>query len=228
MINPMQKKAIVLISGGIDSATCLALAKSQGFDCYALSFDYGQRHAIELEAAKQIAQQLGVIAHRVIKLDTSLFAGSSLTDKSILVPDYDKQANIQSTYVPARNTIFLSLTLGWAETLAIHNIFIGSSYADYNGYPDCRPEYFKAFETMANLATKSGAEGTKFQIHAPITQLTKAETIQLGIKLGIDYSATITCYQPDAQGRACGRCVSCVPRKEGFKAAGIIDPTKYQ
>lgn len=224
----MQKKAIVLISGGIDSATCLALAKSQGFDCYALSFDYGQRHHIELAAAQQIAQQLGVIAHRVIKLDTSLFAGSSLTDKSLLVPDYDEQAKIQSTYVPARNTIFLSLALGWAETLDIHDIFIGSSYSDYNGYPDCRPEYFKAFAIMANLATKIGVEGTTFQIHTPITQLTKAETILLGIKLGVDYSKTITCYQPDAQGRACGHCVSCVPRKEGFKQAGIVDPTKYQ
>lgn len=223
----MQKKAIVLISGGIDSATCLAFAQSQGFACYALSFDYGQRHHIELEAAKKIAHALNAVTYRNVKLDTSLFAGSSLTDLNLTVPEYDPTAKIQSTYVPARNTIFLSIALGWAEILGAHDIFIGSSYADYSGYPDCRPEYFEAFEKMANLATKVSVEGNAFHIHAPITHLTKAETIQLGIQLGVDFSLTITCYQPDAQGHACGHCVSCVPRKEGFEKAGVPDPTKY-
>jgi 7-cyano-7-deazaguanine synthase len=223
----MQKKAIVLTSGGIDSATCLAIAKSQGFECYALSFDYGQRHRIELEAAKKIAQALGAVTHKIVKLDASLFGGSSLTDLSLAVPEYDSTAGIQNTYVPARNTIFLAYALGWAETLNSHDIFIGSSYADHTGYPDCRPEYIEAFEKLANLATKAGVKGASFHIHAPLTKLSKGETIQLGTRLGVDYSMTITCYQADTQGRACGHCVNCVPRKEGFAKAGIHDSTKY-
>lgn len=223
----MQKKAIVLVAGGIDSATCLALAKSQGFDCYALSFDYGQRHRIELTAAQHVTQALGVISHRIVKLDMELFAGSSLTDANLNVPDYNPNGKIQNTYVPARNTIFLSIALAWAELLEARDIFIGSSYTDYVGYPDCRDEYHAAFEKLANLATKAGVEGKPFHLHAPLTQLSKAETIQLGMQLGVDYSLTITCYQPDPQGRACGHCVSCVPRKEGFAQAGVPDPTRY-
>jgi 7-cyano-7-deazaguanine synthase len=223
----MQKKAIVLIAGGLDSATCLAIAKSQGFACYALSFDYGQRHRIELEAAKQVAETLSAVTHRIIKLDHHLFSGSSLTDLDLQVQDYRADGKIPNTWVPARNTIFLSIALGWAEILDVYDIFIGSSYTDYTGYPDCRPEYIEAFERVANLGTKAGAEGASFHIHAPLTQLTKAETIQLGMQLGVDYGLTITCYQPDEHGHACGHCVSCVPRKEGFKQAGIPDPTQY-
>lgn len=225
----MNKKAIILLAGGLDSATCLAIAKSQGYECYALSFDYGQRHRIELKAAVQIAQSLGVIEHRVMKLDIGQLGGSSLTDATLNIPDYNEADNdkIPTTYVPARNTIFLSIALGWAEILNAHDIFIGSSYTDYSGYPDCRPEYMAAFEKLANLATKAGVEGNAFHIHAPLTHLTKAETIKLGMKLGVDYSLTITCYQADDKGRACGHCINCVPRKEGFAQAGIADPTRY-
>jgi 7-cyano-7-deazaguanine synthase len=224
----MQKKAIVLIAGGLDSATCLAIAKSQGFICYALSFDYGQRHLIELQAAERVANILGVAAHRIVKLDIGgQLGGSALTDHTLLVPDYSNDGKIPITYVPARNTIFLSIALSWAETLDAHDIFIGCSLADYSGYPDCRAEYIEAFTKLANLATKAGVEGNPFQLHTPLMKLTKAETILTGLELGIDYSLTITCYQPDSKGRACGHCISCVPRREGFAAAGVADPTRY-
>lgn len=223
----MTKKAVILLSGGLDSTTCLAIAKQAGFACYALSFNFGQKHSVELESAKSIAIKLGVSEHKILPLALSELGGSSLTDKNIDVPDYSGNTEIPSTYVPARNTVFLSIALGWAEVLGAFDIFIGANDVDYSGYPDCRPEYLKAFETLANLATKAGVEGARFQIHAPLLRLSKNEIIKKGIELGIDYSMTVSCYRADEQGRACGKCDSCVYRKKGFKEAGVKDPTWY-
>ena len=223
----MMKKAVVLLSGGLDSATCLAIARSQGFACYCLSFDYGQRHRAELEAADRVAKALGAVEHRTLNLGLAQFGGSALTDTAIAVPTAGVQPGIPVTYVPARNTIMLSLALAWAEVLAASDIFVGVNAVDYSGYPDCRPEYIAAFETMANLATKAGVEGNKLAIHAPLIALSKADIIRAGNALGVDYGLTVSCYQADDQGRACGACDSCRLRAEGFAAAGLPDPTRY-
>ena len=220
-------KAIVLVSGGLDSATALAIAKSEGYDCHALSFDYGQRHGVELEAARRVAQSMGVSDHRIIRIDLAQFGGSALTDKNIEVP-VEPGEGIPVTYVPARNTIFLSYALANAEVINAADIFIGVNAVDYSGYPDCRPEYIKAFEAMANLATRAAVEGQKLTLHTPLIDLSKAQIIEKGIKLDVDYSLTVSCYQADSEGRACGACDSCRFRKEGFAAAGIPDPTVYQ
>ena len=222
------KKAVVLLSGGMDSTTCLALAKSQNFDCYALSFSYGQRHSAELLAAERIAKHIGVVNHRVVTLDVALFGGSALTDTNLKVPELQQSTEIPLTYVPARNTIFLSMALGFAESIGARSIFIGASSVDYSNYPDCRPEFINAFQNLANLATKAGIEGDFFRIYAPLQHLSKAKTIQLGLELGIDYSLTVSCYQANEAGKACGRCDSCVLRKKGFSEAGVTDPTLYQ
>ncbi len=225
----MTSKAVVLLSGGLDSTTVLAIAQAQGHECYALSFDYGQRHRIELEAASRIAQNAQVTRHEIVKLDLRHFGGSALTDASIDVPtNIDAGNTIPVTYVPARNTIMLSIALGWAEIIGAHDIFIGANAVDYSGYPDCRPEYIAAFEAMANLATKVGVEGKPIRIQTPIITLSKAEIIAKGLMLGVDYSLTISCYQADQAGRACGICDSCRLRKKGFTDAGLIDPTLYQ
>jgi len=223
------KKAIILFSGGIDSSTILALAKSQGYACYALTFSYGQKHSIEVKIAKKLATQSSVVEHRIFPLDIHTFGGSALTDRSIAVPNYnEKNINqITSTYIPARNTIFLSIALAWAETLQAQDIFFGGCQADAAGFPDCRSEYITAFEKMANLSTKSAIEGNPFVIHKPLVDLSKAETIKLGMRLGIDYRQTVTCYQANAQGEACGYCESCGSRKQGFIEAGIEDVTCY-
>lgn len=222
----MGKKAVVLLSGGLDSVTCLAIAKSQGFDCYCLSLDYHQRHIAELKAAKAIAIKLGAKEHKIAQLDLSLFGGSALTDDKIDVPESASEG-IPVTYVPARNTIMLSLSLAWAEVLGAQDIFIGVNALDYSGYPDCRREYVKAFQEMANLATKTAVEGKQITVHAPLIDMTKAEIITKGIALGIDYSMTVSCYQADKLGRACGLCDSCRLRKEGFLNASVEDPTLY-
>jgi 7-cyano-7-deazaguanine synthase len=222
----MKKKAVVLLSGGLDSVTCLAIAKSQGFDCYCLSLDYHQRHIAELKAAKAIAKKLGAKEHKTAQLDLSLFGGSALTDDSIDVPESASEG-IPVTYVPARNTIMLSLSLAWAEVLGAQDIFIGVNALDYSGYPDCRGEYVKAFQEMANLATKTAVEGKKITVHAPLIDMTKAEIIAKGTALDIDYSMTVSCYQADKLGRACGLCDSCRLRKEGFLNASVVDPTLY-
>ncbi len=224
----MQKKAVILFSGGLDSTTCLAIAKDQGFIPYTLSFSYDQKHKVELDAAERIAKQSGSAEHKVISLSLGLLGGSALTDTQIEVPDYQGSSDIPVTYVPARNTIFLSIALAWAEVLNAFDIFIGINAVDYSGYPDCRPEYLKAFESLSNLATKAGVEGGKYKIHAPLLKLKKSQIILEGIRLGVDYSQTTSCYRLDAEGRACGRCDSCHYRKEGFKKAGVEDPTKYQ
>jgi 7-cyano-7-deazaguanine synthase len=221
------KKAVVLLSGGLDSTTCLALAQSQGFSCYALSFAYGQKHCIELEAAKEIAQHFQVADHQTVNLSMDNLVRSALTDTSLAVPDYQGDGAIPATYVPARNTTFLAIALGWAEVLTAEAIFIGASAVDYSGYPDCRPEYIEAFQQMANLATKTGVEGNFISIEAPLMHLSKAETITLGHSLGVDYGLTISCYRATAEGLACGRCDSCVLRKKGFADANIADPTRY-
>ncbi|WP_317929110.1 7-cyano-7-deazaguanine synthase QueC [Halioxenophilus sp. WMMB6] len=221
------KKAVVLISGGLDSTTVLAIAKSQGFECYCMSFDYGQRHRAELAAAQQTAQALGAADYKVISLNLNSIGGSALTDTNIAVPEASTEG-IPITYVPARNTVFLSIALGWAEVLEASDIFIGVNAVDYSGYPDCRPAFIDAFEKMANLATKMGVEGSKLTVHTPLMKLTKGEIVQLGVSLGVDYAKTVSCYQADEQGRACGRCDSCRLRKEGFAAAGVADPTPYQ
>lgn len=223
----MQKKAIVLLSGGLDSITTLALAQQQGFQCYALSFDYGQRHTAELDAAARIAEKYQVIEHKVIKLGLGAIGGSALTDDHIAVPN-SAQEGIPVTYVPARNTIFLSFALGWAEVLNLHDIFIGVNAVDYSGYPDCRPEFINAFQNLATLATKAGVEGNPFTIHTPLISLSKAEIIKLGTELSVDYQNTVSCYSANQQGRACGICDACRLRKIGFDAAGIIDPTRYK
>ncbi|WP_370280943.1 7-cyano-7-deazaguanine synthase QueC [Pontibacterium sp.] len=220
------KKAVVLLSGGLDSATALAMAKDQGFECYVLSFDYGQRSVTELNAARKVAAQMGAKEHRVVRLHLEDFGGSALTDHSIDVPEGEEEG-IPVTYVPARNTVFLSLALGWAEVLDAHHIFIGVNAVDYSGYPDCRPEYIAAFEAMANLATKAGVTGTKLTLETPLIDLTKAEIIQQGTALGVDYGLTVSCYQADGDGRACGQCDSCRLRAKGFVDAGVADPTRY-
>jgi 7-cyano-7-deazaguanine synthase len=213
------KKAVILLSGGLDSTTCLALATSQGYECHALSFDYGQTHSAELNAAQKIAQHFGVKSHRIVNLKSlGEFGHSALTDDAIAVPDYEEGEDIPVTYVPARNTVFLSVAMGLAETLGAQDIFIGVSAVDYSGYPDCRPEFIAAFQAMANLATKAGVEGNPFQIHAPLMYLSKAQTIALGRTLNVDYSMTVSCYRADATGKPCGECASCVLREKGFRA----------
>lgn len=219
-------RAVVLLSGGLDSATALAVAQDRGFECHALSFDYGQRHRCELDAARRVAERAGVTAHRIIPAGLGDFGGSALTDTDIAVPEVASDG-IPVTYVPARNTIFLALALAWCEVLESTDIFIGVNAVDYSGYPDCRPEFIAAFEAMANLATKAGVEGHRMRIHAPLIELTKAEIIQLGSRLGVDYAMTLSCYQPDPAGKACGVCDSCRLRREGFGAAGVDDPTMY-
>ena len=219
--------AIVLVSGGLDSATTLASAKRDGFVCHALSFDYGQRHRAELAAATRVANQLGAVEQRTMRIDLAGIGGSALTDRAIAIPE-SLSDGIPVTYVPARNTLFLALALGWAEVLDAHDIFIGVNAIDYSGYPDCRPEFLSAFQTLANVATKAGVEGRAFRIRAPLVELSKADIIRLGASLGIDYAITVSCYQADGEGRACGRCDSCRLRREGFIGAGIADPTRYR
>lgn len=218
--------ALVLVSGGLDSATTLAMARAQGFDCYALSFDYGQRHGAELTAARRVAQAFGVKEHKIIHIDLGGIGGSALTDRGIEVPVQPSEG-IPVTYVPARNTIFLSLALGWAEVLGVQDIFIGVNAVDYSGYPDCRPEYIEAYERMAQLATRAGVEGRQVRIHAPLIELSKAEIIRQGVALGVDYSITVSCYAASEEGKACGHCDSCRLRKAGFEASNIQDPTRY-
>jgi len=221
-----EKRAVILLSGGLDSATVVAMAKEQGYACYTMSFDYGQRHRAELDAAARVARDLGVVEHKVIGLNLNGIGGSALTDSSIDVPETPGEG-IPVTYVPARNTVFLSLALGWAEVLGARDIFIGVNAVDYSGYPDCRPEFIESFERMANLATKAGVEGNGFTIQAPLQNLSKADIVKAGVRLGVDYSLTVSCYQADDHGRACGKCDSCRLRAEGFSAAGITDPTNY-
>jgi len=223
----MKKKAVILVSGGLDSATVLAMARQQGYACYALSFHYGQRHAAELAAAARVVKALGAEEHRVMGIDTAGMGGSALTDTTIAVPQAQVEG-IPVTYVPARNTVFLALALGWAEVLGADDIFIGVNAVDYSGYPDCRPEFIQAFEALANLATKAGVEGRHIHVRAPLIDLTKGEIIQAGSDLGVDYSLTVSCYQADDAGRACGQCDSCRFRRQGFEQAGIADPTRYQ
>ncbi|WP_417222581.1 7-cyano-7-deazaguanine synthase QueC [Amphritea sp.] len=218
--------AVVLLSGGLDSATALAMAVERGFNCYVLSFDYGQRSQTELTAAKKITANLDVKEHRVVRLNLEDFGGSALTDNSIDVPDHEEEG-IPVTYVPARNTVFMSLALAWAEVLHAQHIFIGVNAVDYSGYPDCRPEYIAAFENMANLATKTGVEGERLTIETPLIDLTKAQIIQEGTRLGVNYGLTVSCYQADDDGRACGVCDSCRLRAKGFEDAGVADPTRY-
>jgi 7-cyano-7-deazaguanine synthase len=223
----MPASAVVLLSGGLDSATVLAIALERGYACHTLSFDYGQRHRAELEAAARVAGALGVHEHRVMQIPIGALGGSALTDTAIAVPEHGGEG-IPITYVPARNTVFLSLALAWAEVLGAEAIFIGVNAVDYSGYPDCRPEFIEAFRELARLATKQGVEGAPVAIEAPLIKLTKAEIIRRGTALGIDYGLTVSCYQPDAQGRACGRCDSCRYRRQGFAAGRIADPTRYQ
>lgn len=225
----MNKKAIILFSGGLDSTTCLAIAKSQGFACYTLSFVYGQKHDVEVERAKVLAKHYGVVEHKILNVPLAEIGGSSLIDKNVEVSDYqEKNKEIPSTYVPARNTIFLSLGLAWAEVIGASDIFLGANYIDYSGYPDCRPEYLHAFEEMAMLATKVGVEQSqRLKIHTPLLKMSKAQIIQEGVRLGVDYSQTISCYRADSQGRACGKCDSCTFRKKGFVEAGVPDTTQY-
>jgi 7-cyano-7-deazaguanine synthase len=225
-------KAVILLSGGLDSATCLAKAREEGFAAYCLSFDYGQRHRAELTAAARVAAHLGAAEHRILTLDLAGFGGSALTDTRLAVPTSHAAAGAASgipiTYVPARNTILLSLALAWAEVLESRDIFVGVNAVDYSGYPDCRPEYIAAFETLANLATKAGVEGRRIAIRAPLISLSKAEIVRLGTRLGVEYGLTVSCYQADADGAACGLCDSCRLRRAGFKAAGLPDPTRYR
>lgn len=223
----IDKKAVVLLSGGLDSATILAQARAEGFACYSMSFDYGQRHRAELQAAERVARQLGVAEHKVIGLNLNGIGGSALTDSAIAVPEAPTEG-IPVTYVPARNTVFLSLALGWAEVLGAHDIFIGVNAVDYSGYPDCRPEFIESFERTANLATREGVEGRGFRIRAPLQNLTKAQIIEAGMRLGVDYGLTVSCYQADDDGLACGRCDSCRLRAAGFRAAEVADPTRYR
>jgi 7-cyano-7-deazaguanine synthase len=227
MNTQLPRRAVVLLSGGLDSATTLAIARSEGFDCYCLSLDYGQRHRVELDAAANVARALQAKEHRIVQLGLDTFGGSALTDTSIAVPVDGAQEGIPVTYVPARNTIMLSLALAWAEVLGSRDIYVGVNAVDYSGYPDCRPEYIAAFEKMANLATKAGVEGARLTIHAPLINLSKAEIVRQGTDLGIDYGTTVSCYQADSDGRACGVCDSCRLRREGFVAAGLTDPTRY-
>lgn len=221
-------KAVVLLSGGLDSATTLAWALREGYTCHCLSVDYGQRHRAELSAASVLAGQLGAKSHKVVRLDLSVFGGSALTDASVAVPTDGVKAGIPVTYVPARNTILLSLALGWAEVLGAQHIFVGANAVDYSGYPDCRPEYLRAFEAMANLATKAAIEGRRIEVLGPLVSLSKAEIVKLAIELGVEPAQTVTCYQPDAEGRACGVCDACRIRRAGFEAAGLTDSTRYR
>lgn len=220
------RRAVVLVSGGLDSATVLAIARHQGFECYALSVDYGQRHKAELEASKRVSEALGAKEHRLVHVDLGAIGGSALTDAKIAVPE-QREDGIPVTYVPARNTIMLAVALGWAEVLGARTIFLGVNAVDYSGYPDCRPEFIAAFETLANLATKAGVSGLAFEIRAPLLHMSKAEIIQQGMRLGVDYAQTVSCYQADAQGRACGRCDACRLRAQGFSEAAVQDPTRY-
>ncbi len=221
-------KAIILLSGGLDSTTVLAIAKELNYDCYALSFDYGQKQRSELESSIAIAKKSNVIEHRIMKISLNDIGGSALTDKDISVPKFSDSDDIPITYVPARNTIFLSFALAWAEVVDCQTIFIGVNALDYSGYPDCRPEFIKAFEAMANLATKQSVEGDKIQIKTPLINMTKAEIIKKGLSLGVDYSETTSCYDANSLGEACGECDACVLRKNGFSSANVKDPTKYQ
>lgn len=221
-------KAVILLSGGLDSTTVLAIAKEQNYDCYALSFDYGQKQRSELESSIAIAKKSNVIEHRIMKISLNDIGGSALTDKDISVPKFSDSDDIPITYVPARNTIFLSFALAWAEVVDCQTIFIGVNALDYSGYPDCRPEFIEAFETMANLATKQSVEGGKIQIKTPLINMTKAEIIKKGLSLGVDYSETTSCYDANSLGEACGECDACVLRKNGFSSANVEDPTKYQ
>jgi 7-cyano-7-deazaguanine synthase len=222
------KRAVILVSGGLDSSTVLAMVKRQGYDCYTLSFDYGQRHTSELVAAERVSAALGDIEHKVVKLNLDSIGGSALTDTSIDVPEEEtREGTIPVTYVPARNTVFLSIALGWAEVLGARDIFIGVNAVDYSGYPDCRPEYIAAFETMANLATRAGVEGDKLTIHTPLMRLGKGEIITAGMELGVDYALTVSCYQATEDGEACGVCDACRLRAQGFADAGVADPTRY-
>ena len=223
----MSQKAVILVSGGLDSSTVLAIALEQGFECYTLSFDYGQRHRSELEAAKRISEIMDVKEHKIVQLDLGSIGGSALTDIDIDVPETET-SGIPVTYVPARNTVFLSIALGWAEVLGANKIFLGVNAVDYSGYPDCRPEYISSFESMANLATKAGVEGNKLSIEAPLIDMSKSDIIKLGVSLGVDYSQTVSCYQASLEGLACGRCESCRLRAEGFKQAELLDPTRYK
>ncbi|TCK17386.1 preQ(0) biosynthesis protein QueC [Thiogranum longum] len=227
MSQAAERKAVVLLSGGLDSATTLALAREQGFACYALSLDYGQRHRAELKAAQRVANAIGVVEHKIIPLDLGAFGGSALTDAKIEVPEQSAEG-IPVTYVPARNTVFLSLALGWAEVLGAWDLFIGVNAVDYSGYPDCRPEYIEAFQRLCRLATRAGVEGGNFTVRAPLIKMSKAEIIRTGVGLGLDYGLTISCYAADNAGRACGKCDSCRLRAAGFAVAGIDDPTDYR
>lgn len=223
----MIKKAVILVSGGLDSTTVLSMAMDQGYECYTLSFDYGQRHRSELEAAQRVSRAMAVKEHKVVRLDLGTIGGSALTDVAIDVPEFETEG-IPVTYVPARNTVFLSIALGWAEVLGANDIFLGVNAVDYSGYPDCRPQYIAAFETMANLATKATVEGQDLSIHAPLIDMTKAEIVRAGMALGVDYSQTVSCYQASLDGLACGKCDSCRLRQQGFIEAGVKDPTRYQ
>ena len=220
-------RAVVLVSGGLDSATTLAIARADGRDCYALSVDYGQRHRVELDAARRVAAAQGAIEHRVLRIELGAIGGSALTDSSIAVPERPS-AGIPVTYVPARNTVFLALALAWAEVLGAGEIYLGVNAVDYSGYPDCRPEFLAAFGELARLATKAGVEGRPLAIRAPLVMMTKADIVRRGVTLGVDFSLTVSCYQPDEAGAACGRCDSCRLRRGGFEAAGIADPTRYR
>jgi len=223
-----KSRALVLLSGGLDSATCLAIARAEGYDVYALSVEYGQRHAAELAAAQRVAKALGAVAHRTAHVDLGQFGGSALTDASLAVPVDGLDGGIPITYVPARNTIMLSIAMAWAEVLGARHIYVGVNAVDYSGYPDCRPAFIEAFETMANLATNAGVEGHRLTIHAPLIDLSKAQIIQRGTELGVDYGLTVSCYQADDDGRACGLCDACRLRRAGFEAAGLPDPTPYR
>jgi 7-cyano-7-deazaguanine synthase len=227
----MMKRAVVLLSGGVDSTTTLAVARERGFETYALTFRYGQRHAAEVEAARRVAKALGAARHEVLAIDLRAFGGSALTDDIAVPKDrsvHDISAGVPVTYVPARNTIFLSYALAWAEVLGAHDIFLGVSEIDYSGYPDCRPEYIGAYERMANLATKAAVEGHKLKIHTPLIHLSKADIIAEGTALGVDFSLTLSCYDPAPEGAACGRCDACLLRRKGFEQAGVADPTRYR
>ena len=221
-----QPRAVVLVSGGLDSTTVLAMAQARGYACHTLSFDYGQRHRAELQAAERVSAAMGDVEHKVVRLNLDTIGGSALTDLAIAVPEEETEG-IPVTYVPARNTVFLAIALGWAEVLDASDIFIGVNAVDYSGYPDCRPEFIAAFETMANLATKAGVEGRRLTVHAPLIDMTKGEIIKAGVDLGVDYGLTVSCYQATAEGLACGRCDSCRLRRQGFIDAGVADPTRY-
>ncbi|MEP4146687.1 MAG: 7-cyano-7-deazaguanine synthase QueC [Halioglobus sp.] len=221
-----ERRAVILVSGGLDSTTVLAMAKAQGYACYTLSFDYGQRHRAELFAAERVSETLGDVEHKLVKLNLDSIGGSALTDADIAVPEEETEG-IPVTYVPARNTVFLSIALGWAEVLGAQDIFIGVNAVDYSGYPDCRPDYINAYEVMANLATRAGVEGSKLGIHTPLMKMSKGDIIAAGLALGVDYSLTVSCYQATDEGLACGKCDACRLRSQGFRDAGVKDPTRY-